>query len=166
MRFLEVSTKFFATIFSISILSSTSLHAQEVGFAGEINYAEIADVSGAEVGIGAHFSDGPLRISPIIGGFIYAGELEGFRRESSSICRNTSNGQFADSENCDATETDFYGKLEISFLADSFEFGAGYRYAEEQEGGYGLIGYRSSENLSIRATAGTDYFSVGLAFRQ
>lgn len=145
-------------------ISSTALQAQDISYSGELNYATVNEVEGAEIGLGIDLIQNGFRLSPKIGAFVYQGELDGFSRETSSICRDLSNGQFSDSENCDATEMVAYGKIEASYSYDKFEFGLGYRASEDTENTYGLLGYRASELTSIRASIGEDYLSVGIVF--
>lgn len=161
-----MNTKLSVSAALFSILTAPIAHAQGLGIAGEFNYAEVGERSGFEIGVGFHATDGPWRFSPIIGALIYQGELDGFRSEAGGICRDLSNGQFSNSENCDATETEAYGKLEASYLADGLEVGLGYRFAEDTEGAYGLVGYRFSSNSSLQAVGGEDYLAVGITFRQ
>ena len=115
------------SIFCSTLIGSIA-NAQGYGLAGEVNYAEAGEISGLELGIGLHATDGPWRISPIIGALIYQGELDGFRNEPNGVCRDLSNGQFSASENCDATEIDAYGKLEAGYVGEKYEVSIGYRF--------------------------------------
>ena len=143
--------------------STTFAYGQDVGLAGELNYAEVGELDGFELGIGFHISASGFRISPTLGGLIYQGELEGFRLEPGNICRDLSNGQFSNSENCDATEFKAYGKIEVSYSLDMLELGVGFRSDENVDSAYGILGYQVSEGVSLRAMAGDEYIAFGLA---
>lgn len=149
-----------------AVFLGTSAASQESGWTGELNFAEVAEVSGVEIGVGYYFRSGQFRVTPILGGFVYQGELVGFQSESGGICRDLSNGQFSESENCDATEIEGYGKLEANIALDAFEIGFGYRTSDRSDDLYGMLGARVGPNGAIRVNVGEEYVALSLSFSQ
>ena len=145
----------------------------------ELNGAQAHEASGAELGVGARFSVGPLRVTPTIGTFAYDAGTEynqRFRQETFSngntVCRDLSNGQFADAENCNGEfSVDFaaYGKVELALAMPWGEIGGGRRFSEAGDADFGRIGiYISDEDVVgsrgvVSLMFGGDFVGVGLS---
>ncbi|MDG2528052.1 hypothetical protein [Caulobacter endophyticus] len=135
----------------------------------ELNGAKAGDLSGAELGLGYTLSKGKFRLTPIVGALIYQGDNDQYASQTLSngrtICRDTSNGQFADKENCNNVAAKAYGKLEAAYrMGKSLELGVGVRVSDETTP-YGALGVYTSETLAIRGFAGKDYYGAGLIAR-
>jgi len=141
-----------------------------VSLTGEIAVAQVADLTGAELGLGARYIAGGLRLTGMAGGFLHANQDDRYRSETfgngNTVCRDTTNGQFADDANC-APDVAAYAKLEASWLFDGgLEIGAGARFSDGQTSPYGTLGYVWPGGASIYAAGGQDYAGLGLAFRR
>lgn len=149
--------------------SDTARTASNVSLTAELGAAQLADLTGAELGVGGRYAWRNVRFSGIVGGFITANQDDRYRSETfsngNSVCRDTSNGQFSDDSNC-APDVSAYGKLEASYLFDGgFEIGGGARFSQDNTAPYGTIGYRWSQGYAVYAAGGDDYVSLGLALR-
>lgn len=136
----------------------------------EIAGAQIADLTGVELGLGARYGVGGLRLTGMVGGFLHPNQDDRYRSETfangNTVCRDTTNGQFADDANC-AAEVAAYGKLEASWLFDGgLEVGAGARFSEDQTSPYGTLGYVWPNGVAAYAAGGEDYVGLGLALRR
>jgi hypothetical protein len=137
-------------------------------FTAEATLAQVGDVTGAELGLGYRFALGGLRITPIVGAFIYQGENDRYRLEEFSngneACRDLTNGRFADKENCDNSAVQAYGKVEAVYrVADRVEIGAGYRFSEEGAP-YGTVAVALSPGILLKLNGGADYVGGGVSF--
>lgn len=132
----------------------------------EAGGAELYDVTGAELGAGYRFAAGPLRITPMVGGFIYQGDNDRYYFDSGvDRCRDRTNGQFARTALCDNTAVSAYGKVEATARVRNIEFGVGYRVDEEDSIPYGTISFDVSQGMAFKANAGKEYVGVSLVFR-
>ncbi|HYG27572.1 MAG TPA: hypothetical protein VD906_11755 [Caulobacteraceae bacterium] len=143
--------------------------AAQAGIHAEANAASVTEVGGVELGVGYRFAAGKVRVTPIVGLFVTTGEDDGRYREETfsngnTVCRDTSNGQFADDVNCAANyDTAAYGKLEAAWrFTDSFELGAGARLTEDEAKPYAVLGFGST--WGVKAAVGDDYYALGVAF--
>lgn len=160
--------KMFAPIgLAVGLLIASGPALAEGQFYGELNYADTGNLSGGEIGAGYSLLLGPVSVRPIGGLFMYQGENDRYRSETFSngneVCRDLTNGQFADKENCDDLALKVYGKLEATFtIADRVEIGGGARVSDDVVP-YGTVGVRLSPTILIKGSAGKDYYSAGLA---
>lgn len=138
---------------------------------GELGYARVGERDGVELGIGGRYGWNDLRLSGVIGGFVYANEDDRFRSETlgngNTVCRDTSNGQFSDSSNC-AADVSAYGKIEAAWAFDNgLEIGVGGRFTEDLNTPFGTLAYRFGQGGgAIYATGGDDYIGIGIGFRR
>lgn len=135
-------------------------------FYGELNYGETGERSGAEIGIGYRFGVQNFRLTPVVGAFVYPSEDDRYRQETFSggqtVCRDTTNGQFADGELC-GPDVRAYGKLEGTYrFANRFEAGLGVRVSDETTA-YGTAALLFGRGLAVKVNAGQDYVAGGLA---
>jgi hypothetical protein len=140
-----------------------------VSLAAELGYAQVADRNGAELGVGGRYAWSGLRLTGMVGGFIYANEDDRFEEQAfnngNTVCRDLSNGQFADDANC-APDVSAYGKLEAGWAFDNgFEVGVGGRFSEDLTSAYGTVAYRFDGGAAIYAAGGDDYFAAGIGLR-
>lgn len=141
-----------------------------LAFTAEASIAQVADLTGAELGVGARYAVSGLRLTGLVGGFVHANQDDRYRSETfangNTVCRDTASGRFADDANC-APQVAAYGKLEASWLFENgFEIGAGARFSEEATSPYGTLGYAWPNGLAAYAAGGEDYVGLGLAFRR
>jgi hypothetical protein len=137
------------------------------GVVAAVNYATRDDVKGAEVEFGYQktFTSWRLNIIPLSGIF-YRKDDSRYREETFSngqtVCRDTTNGQFADDDKCNQTGFDygFIGGAEF-LVTDRFHLGAGIRIGKETDI-FAMAGYRVWERVSVQVKAGADYRSIGL----
>lgn len=142
--------------------------AQAQPFMLEANGARVNHLTGGEFGLGYSFANEHFRITPIVGAFVYQGDNDRYRRETfsngSHVCRDTSNGQFADKDDCDNTAVKAYGKLEGAVRFKQVEIGGGVRLSSKTAP-YGLASVAVSEQFALKAFAGDDYYGAGLSLR-
>lgn len=147
---------------------SSAAHAQS-GFGVEANVANDNEVWGGEFGVGYTIEAGPVRIRPGAGVFIFHDEDSRYQSETFSngqtVCRDTTNGQFADDIHCAAALRP-YGRLEATVvLGEAVELGGGGRVTEDGVTPYGTVGVVVSRAATIRGYAGESYFAGGIALR-
>lgn len=133
----------------------------------EANGARADDQWGVELGAGVNVGLGGFTLRPGAGVLVFAGENEDFRSETigngNTICRDLSNGQFADSERCDNTELRAYARLEASYtFPASAEVGVGARYSGDEIEPYGTISFPVGPRVRIKANGGENYYALGL----
>lgn len=144
---------------------ATSANAQN-GVTFEAGGAQLYDVTGAEFGVGYRFAAGPIRITPMIGGFVYQGESDRYYFDSSvDRCRDSTNGQFARTILCDNTAVSAYGRVEGTARIRNVEFGVGYRADDEDGIAYGTVSFDVSPRMAVKANAGEEYVGLALVFR-
>jgi hypothetical protein len=141
-------------------------------FAIEANGAQVDDVTGGELGIGYRVSIWRVNITPYIGGFIHGEDNDRYREETfrngNTVCRDTTNGQFADDENCDNLAVDIYGKLEATVTAINFgssggiDIGGGVRFSEDQTTPYAALAVNFTSTISVRGNVGKDFWAAGV----
>lgn len=144
--------------------------ASGLTFTAEAAVAQVADLTGADLGVGGRYAWRGLRISGLVGGFVHQSEDDRYRSETfangRTVCRDTSNGRFADDANC-APDIAAYAKLEGSWLFDErFELGGGVRISEAVASPYATLGYRWPNGLAVYGAGGDDYAALGVAFRR
>ncbi|MFT6661347.1 MAG: hypothetical protein ACJA0K_001339 [Maricaulis maris] len=156
---------------AIALFASDS-GAQTTGWSptGEIGIAHAGEITGSEVGVGARYAVSDIRLTGIVGGFIYPNSDDRYRSETfnngNTICRDTSNGQFADESRC-AADVSAYGKLELSYaFTDRFEGGLGGRFGEDGSSPYGTLAYRWPSGWAVYGAAGSEYASAGISYRR
>lgn len=144
---------------------ATSANAQN-GITFEAGGAQLYDVTGAELGVGYRFAAGPIRITPMVGGFVYQGENDRYYYDTSvDRCRDSTNGQFARDVLCDNTAISAYGRIEATARIRNVEFGVGYRADEEDSIPYGTVSFDVSPRMAVKANAGEEYVGLALVFR-
>lgn len=142
--------------------------AQSSSLMLEANVAEVADLTGGELGIGWRFNARNFHLTPAVGGFIYQGDNDRYQmydQSNGARCRDTTNGQYAKKELCDSTAVEAYGRLEATVHWRSVEFGAGYRVSDSDSAPYGVIAFKVSDNVAIKGNFGSDYIGAGIALR-
>ncbi|MCP2678101.1 hypothetical protein NHF45_00990 [Maricaulaceae bacterium NA33B04] len=154
---------------STAVAQDVAKPSGSVSLAAELGYAQVADRNGAELGVGGRYAWSGLRLTGMVGGFIYANEDDRFEEQTfnngNTVCRDLSNGQFADDANC-APDVSAYGKLEAGWAFDNgFEVGVGGRFSEDLTSAYGSVAYRFNGGGAIYAAGGDDYLTVGIGLR-
>lgn len=152
---------------ALATLLFTGQAANAQSWVVELNGAKVDDLSGAELGLGYNFAKKGFRLTPIVGALIYQGDNDRYRSETVSggrkICRDLSNGQFSDKDNCNNTAAKAYGKLEAAYRFKSIELGGGVRISDETMP-YGTVAAYVGDNLAVKGFGGKDYYGAGLAF--
>jgi hypothetical protein len=133
----------------------------------EANAVKVNDLTGGELGIGYRFAAGNFRVTPIVGALIYKGGNDRYDKQTISngttICRDLSNGQFANKESCNDSAAKAYGKLEATYrFGHSVELGGGVRVSNRTTP-YGTLAAFVSDAVAVKAVAGKDYYGAGLA---
>ena len=132
----------------------------------EANGVKADDLSGAELGLGYRLALGNFRLIPIVGALIHHDDNSRYREETFSngqtVCRNTSNGQFAKNSNCDDVAAKAYGKLEAVYrFGNVAALGGGVRVSDKTSP-YGTASFFIGERLALKGFGGKDYFGGGL----
>lgn len=149
---------------------ATPVAAQAQDFAVEGNGTRAHGLWGGELGVGYNVRFGPVTLRPIGGVFLYAGDNDRYRSEEISggntICRDLTNGQFADKSNCNNTAAKLYGKVEgtvaIPLVA---EVGAGARFSGDRTRLYGTAAVDLLPALKLKGNVGDRYAALGLLAR-
>jgi hypothetical protein len=137
------------------------------GFVADLNVAKIAERTGTEFAIGYAFRSSRLELIPSIGAFLSPNEDDQFEnqtfRNGQTVCRDLSNGQFSNEENC-GPEVAAFGKIEVNFLAtEKFSLGIG-GYISDEATAFGRIAYKFTDKVSLQASGGENYASLGIRF--
>ncbi|WP_271078618.1 hypothetical protein [Aurantiacibacter sp. MUD61] len=161
MKFIILSVSAAACLCAISAPAAAQIVV-------EGNAARADSQWGVELGAGYDIAMVPgFTLRPGGGVLIYAGENDRYRTETiaggTEICRDLSNGQFADSEDCDNTEIRAYARLEATYtILGSAELGVGGRYSGDDVQPYGTVSFPIAPRIRIKANAGDDYYALGL----
>lgn len=151
-----------------SLILASGGQAAAAGWGLELNGAEAYETTGVELGGGYRFASGNFSVTPVVGALIYQGENSRYRSETfkngNTVCRDISNGQFADDTNCNNTAAEAYGRLEAGYRFKSVGIGVGGRFSDSGSGAYGTISALVSERLALKVNAGADYVALGMTF--
>lgn len=140
--------------------------AEGTGFAGYADGIhrglELAFGFKAEAKTGAAIALHPLQ------GVIYPTDPpDGYREETFSngntICRNLSNGQFADKKNCEGgAGFEYTPSIELTQrITYPVSIGVGYR-AGKESGEYGMLKIMASERVYLAIRAGSEYRGLAI----
>jgi hypothetical protein len=139
------------------------------GPVASLNYATRDDFKGAELEVGYQKTFASWRVNVIpLSGIIHRKDDSRYREETFSngqeVCRDTTNGQFADKDKCNQTGFDYGFIAGADFVAtERFHVGGGIRIGKETDV-FGMARYRLTDRVSIQAKAGGDYRSIGISF--
>lgn len=148
------------------LASAGEAEAQSATF--ELNGVSAGERDGAELALGARFAAGPLRVTPSIGLLMYQGENDRYREETiaggSTICRDQSNGQFADDEKCNNTDFAGFGRIDAALAFRWGEFGGGVRLSDDASQAYGRVAVYLGDTWALQAFAGDDFVGAGFVW--
>lgn len=126
--------------------------------------------TGVEIELGAKFQPADwieFGVSPA-NLVLYENENDLYEQETfgngATVCRDLSNGQFTDEENC-APELSWRGNVtgEVN-LSDEFSVGGGYLFGD-QEAGFGSLRYNFSPSMALVGRVSESYTSAMLILR-
>jgi hypothetical protein len=125
---------------------------------------------GGELGVGySVVSLGGFRLTPAAGAFIYKNDNDRYYMDDNGgnpRCRDSSNGQYADSDLCNNADAKFYGRVEATYsFPSALTVGAGVRYMSDEFRPYGTVGFPLAPRISIKGNAGPHYYAAGLQAR-
>ncbi len=134
-----------------------------------VGYAGRDDKSGVELELGYRRTHHSFGFSLIPTGIVQRENDSRYRKETFSsgqtVCRDTTNGQFADKEKCDST------KLSLGLIASldysvtkEFLFGGGIRIGDGAAP-FIAVGINLTEKFVLGFRAGAGYSSAGLTWR-
>lgn len=157
----------------LGLVLCATCNAASAGVTGFLGYADGAN-DGVEAALGYQFDIKKTRTSlalhPLQGVFFEGEEPEGFRKETQSngnkVCRDTSNGQYAEKEKCEPDiEGEYTPSAEIlqGLFFANVSIGVGYRGGDDA-GVYGLLRFGPPEGLYAAARAGSEYWGVSIGF--
>jgi len=173
-----MKTGILVSLFAAVTLAPAQSSAQEIGGFAGIGIGHIEQKTGASLAGGLSAEAGRFRARATFGDLLfYQEEPEGpYRSEDidggRTICRNTSNGQFAADSNCRNTQVLWGSGLDASFVLTededlSIDAGAGYRFFSGDGPYFALtIGPPTKEaNWYGRAVVGGDAVSAVIGVR-
>lgn len=133
----------------------------------EANGARAQSRWGGELGLGYNLRAGPITFRPIGGALIYAGDNDRYDRQTlangNTVCRDTSNGQFANRDRCGNTAVSWYAKTEATVSIPLVaEIGAGARFSSDKTRFYGTVAFPVLPALKVKGNVGQRYFAAGL----
>lgn len=156
--------KFLTSAFAATLLVAVATPAA-AKVVVEANGARADGHWGGELGLGYAVGFGGFKITPAVGALIYAGDNDRYFTDpngGSSRCRDSANGQYADTDKCNNTAVKAYGRIEATYTVPaSFTFGAGVRISDEVRP-YGTIAFPLAPKLSLKGNAGPHYYAAGL----
>lgn len=135
-----------------------------------LSAARVKDISGAQLELAGHWPVlGSAQLRPALGVFVHPRTDGRYSQQTQSnntvVCRDMSNGQYADKENCDGV-ADVFASLELGAeLGDRWALGAGVRVGRQALPYLALdLHPTPGQALLLRATAGKDLASLGLGW--
>ncbi len=154
------------TLLTASIFFALTSSAFAGGFASISGVSDFSH-TGGEIELGHRFSSGGfgLSVSPIAGTYYEKDHDPRYRQESASICRDTTNGQFSNKENCQ-TKSAFKYAPSISTdytFGNSFSVGVGIRKSWDTAT-FAQLKFRAKENSWVTIRASKDYYTFGVQF--
>jgi hypothetical protein len=151
----------------ILLLTSISCHAE--GLFGSLNYATTPTRSGAEVELGFQKSFDSININLVpLSGIFYNDKNSRYQNETfkngKTICRDKSNGQFSNKENCDGN-FEYAALTSIDYsINEKFNIGVGARINEDREStAFATARYKLTSTISVNLKYGNNYQSIGVA---
>jgi len=153
----------------ISALALAPLLAHADGLIAGVAYAERANTKGAEVELGYRktFTNIGLNLIPL-SGILYSKPDPRYRQETfsngSTVCRDLSNGQFSDKDNCSKSGFDygFIASLDYAVTPSIF-LGGGVRVGKRTDA-FATVRAQLNTSLTLQAKAGGDYLSIGASW--
>lgn len=150
-----------------ALACAISFAANADGIMGSIGYAKRGAIDGFEVQLGYRKIVGDVGFNIIpLSGIWYKNDNSKYREETfgngSTVCRDKSNGQFADTEKCGPS----FGYAAI-FAADysvseKFKVGLGLRVGKDTDP-FATLRYAITEKVSLQVSAGGKYSTFGIA---
>lgn len=164
----SILKRFVVSAIAASMAMATSAVAQTVPWSFEVSAAKAGDLKGAELGLGYSWTKAGFRLTPVVGALVYKGDNDRYSSQTLSngntICRDRTNGQFADKDNCNDLAAKAYGKIEAAYRFEHLEIGGGVRISSDTTP-YGLIGLDLNPGLQLKGFGGKDYYGAGLTAR-
>lgn len=150
-----------------ALLCASAGSAQASNFGFEANAARANSVWGGELGVAYSIKLSGFTLRPIVGAFLYQGDNDRYFRQTFSngreVCRDSTNGRFADDELCNNLAAKAYGKIEASYtIASGPELGAGGRFDGDKVRPYGFIAIPVGPAFRLRGNVGDGYYAAGL----
>jgi hypothetical protein len=149
-----------------AVLAINCAPASAKGIVIEANGARAHGEWGGELGLGYNLSMAGFTLRPIVGAFIYPGDNDRYYMDdvgSSERCRDSTNGQFADTDKCNNTAVKPYGKIEATYTIPLFaEIGAGARFSSDKVRPYGTASVPLGPMIRLKGNAGPKYYAAGL----
>jgi opacity protein-like surface antigen len=132
----------------------------------EANGAYVTDEWGGELGAGYKIDLLPgFDLTLGGGGFFHEGDNERYFLDDNGgneRCRDSANGQYAESSRCNNTDIDLYGRAEATYtIPFSASIGAGVRVGRDVTP-YGTASFPLLPSLRVKGNAGPDYYAIGL----
>ncbi|RVT95023.1 hypothetical protein EOD43_03080 [Sphingomonas crocodyli] len=145
--------------------SAVPAHAADLGL--EAGGARYNDVWGAEVGVTYRVGVSRFYLAPTVGAFIYQGDNDRYYEQTftngNTVCRDSTNGQFAKKEKCDNTAIKPYARLEAGINIPAFgAVGGGARFSTSKVVPYGTVSINLAPSIRVKGNAGKDYYALGL----
>lgn len=157
-------------IFTLAaILGLVASSAKADGLIATASYADRSGIQGTEIEFGYRktISSFGINILPVTG-ILYPDPDSRYREETFSngttICRDTSTGQFANKEKCSDTNFSYAFSVSADYaISNSIFIGGGVRIGEKTNS-FVMLRARVMGRISIHAKAGDKYSSMGLSF--
>lgn len=163
-----MSIKFNVIVFLALVFASQVSSAD--GLIGAAGYAKRDQVHGGEIELGYRKSFDKFGVNIIpLSGIFYANSGSRYHSETFSngrtVCRDSTNGQFSDADNCSSSFSFDYAAIFSGdyAISKSFVIGAGLR-AGKQADPFLTARYRISDNFGFQAKAGGKYSGFGFSF--
>lgn len=149
-----------------ALLTAATADPAAAQLGAEANGARADGRWGGELGLGYAFRLAPgFKITPTAGVLVYKGDNDRYYEDSnggSPRCRDSTNGQYAASEDCDNTAVRAYGRVEATYsIPLSVTFGAGVRVGDDVRP-YGTLAVPIGSGFEVKGNAGPHYFAAGL----
>lgn len=151
---------------AIALACATPAAAQ-IGF--EANGSRAEDRWGAELGVGYAIKAGGFSVTPTLGAFVYKSDNDRYFLDNNGgnpRCRDRTNGQYADSANCNDAAIKPYARIEASYTTSSgLMLGAGARVDDDERiRPYGTLAVRLGPRIQLKGNAGPHYYAAGIRF--
>ncbi len=131
----------------------------------EANGARVGDRWGGELGVGYAIGIAGFNLSAGGGAFLYKGDNDRYYEDpngGNQRCRDSSNGQYVKSSDCNNLAAKAYGRIEATYHIPLFAtVGAGARIGSKVRP-YGTISLPIGPVLTLKGNGGPHYGAIGL----
>jgi hypothetical protein len=155
----------------ISLLALAPITSYADGIVAGLGYAQRDSIQGLEIELGYRksYNSWAVNIMPLTGILSFGSNTDSTYREETfdngtTVCRDHSNGQFANKEKCNNIDFDYAAILSADYsLTEMFALGAGVRVGNNVDA-FGTLRAKLSDIIAVQVNGSPKYFSANVLF--